>query len=125
MVLRFSPGVYLDKPSSYVRLTFVDFSSAFNTIKPYLLLNELSTMNVNTNVIKWIDAFMLQRPQYVTVNGTTSTVLHTSTGAPQGCVISPILPVLYTNDCVCNERESFMIKFADDTVLTGLLTDQW
>ena len=58
---------YLDKPSSYVRLTFVDFSSAFNTIQPYLLLNELSTMNVNTNVIKWIDAFMLQRPQYVSV----------------------------------------------------------
>jgi hypothetical protein len=114
---------HLDKPSSYVRLTFVDFSSAFNTLQPYLLLNKLNDMKVNTSIIRWIDDFMFQRPQYVTVNGVTSSILHISTGAPQGCVISPILFILYTNDCLCCEQDCFMVKFADDTVLAGLLTD--
>ena len=118
-------GVYehLDKPKTHARLLFVDFSSAFNTIQVYLLLNKLKSLNVNSNVIKWVDSFMLNRTQYVTVNGFQSPVLRTSTGAPQGCVTSPILFILYTNDFVCNYPDCLMIKFADDTVLTGLISD--
>lgn len=63
---------------------------------------------------------MMDRPQYVTVNGRCSNVIHTSTGAPQGCVISPILFILYTNDCRCGDNENMMIKYADDTVFVGL-----
>lgn len=66
---------------------------------------------------------MSHRPQYVTVNGTKSPEVHTNTGAPQGCVISPILFIIYTNDCLCAQQDCLMIKFADDTVLTGLITD--
>jgi hypothetical protein len=112
---------HLDRPSSYARLLFVDFSSAFNTIQPYLLLKKLQDMKVNTSIIKWIDSFMLKRQQYVTVNGTRSSILNISTGAPQGCVISPILFIFYTNDCFCSENDCVMIKFADDTVIAGLI----
>ena len=96
---------HLDTPKVYCRLLFIDFSSAFNTIQPYLLLKKLAGMNVNTNIITWIDAFMQERSQFVTVNGTKSTTLHISTGAPQGCVISPILFILYTNDCLCGKPD--------------------
>ena len=112
---------HLDKSGTYVRLLFADFSSAFNTIEPHLLLQKLMKMGVNANVIRWIDAFMEDRPQYVTVNGTCSSVSYLSTGAPQGCVISPILFILYTNDCLCQSEDCVMIKFADDTVIAGLL----
>ena len=114
---------HLDRPNSYARLLFLDFSSAFNTIQPYLLLQKLQHMGVNSHVMKWIDAFMLERPQFVTVNGTQSPTTHTSTGAPQGCVISPILFIIYTNDCICREQGCIMIKFADDTILAGLVSD--
>ncbi len=42
-------------------------------------------------------------------------------GAPQGCVLSPLLYSVYTNDCVshCNSVQIF--KFADDTTLIGLI----
>ncbi len=44
-------------------------------------------------------------------------------GAPQGCVLSPLLYSVYTNDCVshCNSVQIF--KFADDTSLIGLITN--
>ncbi|PIK55917.1 hypothetical protein BSL78_07187 [Apostichopus japonicus] len=44
-----------------------------------------------------------------------------STGAPQGCVLSPVLFCLYTNDCKISSDQCNIIKYADDTVLTGLL----
>ena len=112
---------HLDTPKAYCRLLFIDFSSAFNTIQPYLLLKKLAGMNVNTNIITWIDAFMQERSQFVTVNGTKSTTLHISTGAPQGCVISPILFILYTNDCLCGKPDCLLVKFADDTIVAGFL----
>ncbi len=45
-----------------------------------------------------------------------------STGSPQGCVLSPLLYILYTNDCVSRHRDRFILKFADDTVIVSLLT---
>ncbi|KAK0156584.1 hypothetical protein N1851_000016 [Merluccius polli] len=41
---------------------------------------------------------------------------------PQGCVLSPLLYILYTNDCVSHTSECCLIKFTDDTALVGLLT---
>ena len=126
-LLVFSNSIYrhLDKANSYCRILFVDFSSAFNTIQPHLLVKKLYNLNINKYVISWILEYLSNRPQFVYVNGKTSNKLITNTGAPQGCVISPVLFTLYTNDCqsnsaVCNP----LLKFADDTSLLGLISDK-
>ncbi|KAK3550131.1 hypothetical protein QTP86_021062 [Hemibagrus guttatus] len=44
-----------------------------------------------------------------------------NTGAPQGCVLSPLLYSLYTYDCVATSSSTNIIKFADDTAVVGLI----
>ena len=46
-----------------------------------------------------------------------------NTGAPQGCVLSPLLYSLFTHDRVAKHNSNAIIKFADDTTVVGLITD--
>ena len=43
-------------------------------------------MNVNTNLILWIQISFPKRMQYVYFNGTMSDAVETDTDAPHGCV---------------------------------------
>ncbi len=53
----------------------------------------------------------------------TSSPLTLNTGAPQGCVLSPLLYSLYTHDCAATHSSNVIVKFADDTTVIGLITD--
>ena len=46
-----------------------------------------------------------------------------NTGAHQGCVLSPFLYSLFTHNCVAKHDSNTIIKFADDTTVVGLITD--
>jgi len=70
----------------------------------------------------WILYFLTARPQVVRVGKHTSRPLTLNTGSPQGCVLSPILYSLYTHDCVARSSFNTIVKFADDTVVVGLLS---
>jgi len=52
---------HLDRPGTYVRILFVDFSSVFNTIIPDTLQNKLTQLSVPTSVCQWINSFMTDR----------------------------------------------------------------
>ena len=43
--------------------------------------------------------------------------------APQGCVLSPLLYSLFAHDCMARHNSNTIIKFADDTTVVGLITD--
>uniref|UniRef100_A0A8C7YZR7 Reverse transcriptase domain-containing protein n=1 Tax=Oryzias sinensis TaxID=183150 RepID=A0A8C7YZR7_9TELE len=105
---------HLEQPGSCVRLLFVDFSSAFNTILPHRLVSKLEALGLPTSTCLWILDFLTARPQRVRVGSHTSTALTLSTGSPQGCVLSPLLYTLYTQDCTSTHPSNTIIKFADD-----------
>lgn len=87
-----------DNKRSYLRLLFIDFSSAFNTILPSRLFKKFKDLGFNTPLCMWILDFLMGRPQVVRIGGHTSSTLILDTGAPQGCVLSPLLYTMYTHD---------------------------
>ncbi len=114
---------HLDKTGNYARILFVDFSSAFNTIMPDLLSDKMTQLSVPTSICQWITSFLTDRQQLVRLGKFTSRTITMSTGAPQGCVLSPFLFSLYTNDCTSKDPSVKLLKFADDTTVIGLIQD--
>ena len=53
----------------------------------------------------------------------TSSSLVLNTGMPQGCVLSPALFTLFTHDCTAIHPTNSVVKFADDTTVVGLISD--
>ncbi|KAI3375348.1 hypothetical protein L3Q82_021842, partial [Scortum barcoo] len=114
---------HLDQRDTYVRMLFIDYSSAFNTIVPSKLVTKLRDLGLNSALCDWILNFLTGRPQAVRMGSTTSSTLTLNTGAPQGCVLSPLLYSLFTHDCVATHSSNTIIKFADgDTTVIGLIT---
>lgn len=100
---------FLDRPNRpglkhFVKMSFVDFCSAFNTIKPHIMMKNLASMNVNVNLILWMKEFRTGRPQFEIFLNTKSEIIVTNTGAPQESVLSPIQFSLYTSNCRSNTK---------------------
>ncbi|KAI3368432.1 hypothetical protein L3Q82_025445, partial [Scortum barcoo] len=95
--------MHLDGGGGTVRITFFDFSSAFNTIQ--LLL--------------------LGKPQFVCLGSILSDVVVSDTGAPQGgnCALSPFLFTLYTTDFQYNSESCHLQKFSDDSAVVGCIRE--
>ncbi len=92
-------------------------------MQPHLLVDRLcNNFGVDSNMAGWILDFLSGRSQRVRVNGCVSGAMVSSTGSPQGCVLSPLY-ILYTNDCRSQFPNRHILKFADDTVIVSLLCD--
>ena len=103
----------LDKRDTYVRMLFIDYSSAL--VVPSKLITKLRTLGLNTSFCNWILDFLTVHPQVVRVGSNTSATLILNTGAPQGGVPSPLLYSLFPHDCMARHDYNTIIKFADDT----------
>ncbi len=53
----------------------------------------------------------------------TSSTLILNTGMPQGCVLSPLLYSIFTHDCTPIHPTNTIVKFADDTTIVGLISN--
>lgn len=89
---------HLERQGTYVRMLFIDYSSAFNTIIPGILIRKLTELGLSPSICTWIKNFLTNRPQTVKVGPHISSTIMLSTGSPQGCVLSPLLYSLYTYD---------------------------
>jgi len=106
---------HLEQQQSYARILFVDYSSAFNTIIPDILITKLGTLGLPPLTCT-------NRLQTVRLGPHLSSTRTLRTWSPQGCVLSPLLYCLYTYDCSPGHKNNIIVKFADDTTVVGLIS---
>ncbi|XP_029816787.1 importin subunit alpha-4 [Manacus vitellinus] len=66
----------------------------------------------------WVNNWLTDRAQKVTVNGTASDWQPLTSGIPQGCILDPVLFNVFINGLEAGQEE-ILSKFEDDTKLGG------
>ena len=92
-------------------------SKAFDTVDHGILIEKLYHYGIRGIANKWICSYLMNRYQYVNINGTNSDYMNVLCGVPPGSILGPILFILYIND-MCNVSTLLQpILFTGDTNL--------
>ncbi|KAK3535371.1 hypothetical protein QTP70_011131 [Hemibagrus guttatus] len=98
-------------PSPIVQIALQ--TSAFHTMIPQRLIKKLSLLGASTSLCDWILDFLTGRPQSGQIANKISSTTTLSTGAPHGCMLSPLLFTLLIHDCAAMHSSNHIIKFAN------------
>jgi hypothetical protein len=97
-------------------LILLDFSKAFDKVNHFKLLLKLQEYGISSQILKWSEAFLLNRTQSVVLEGDHSHEAPVTSGVPQGSVLGPLYFLVYIND-LPNSIQSQVRLFADDTAV--------
>jgi len=98
--------------SSAVRCCFLDFSSAFNTIRRQGVLDSISSFGLPNWSLQWMKDYFTSRKQYIVTGGKKSVCLPNDRGVLQSVVLLPFLFASYLDQLTSNDVR--ILKYADD-----------
>ena len=80
---------------SYVAMSSLDLSAAFDLVNLDLLMKRLKIMGIPGDLLQLLEVWLRQRSFYVEANGQNSTILENDVGTIQGSILGPILYALF------------------------------
>ena len=102
----------------YTGAIFIDLKRAFDTVDPFIMLQQFKQMGLSKPCITWFQSYLTNRKVGTFLNSSMSAFSDIHHGIPQGSILGPILFVLYyINDIVKQVKHCRIHLYADDTVL--------
>ena len=96
-------------------MIFLDFSKAFDTVNHRLLIEKLKILGFDDLTCKWVESYLHNRYQCVSIGDEKSDWEGILNGVPQGSILGPLLFTILTSDM----RKCFHFgnyhEYADDT----------
>ena len=77
---------------------FVDFQKAYDTVDHQTLIQKLNYYGIRGLGNNWFSSYLQNRTQFVNINDFDSDVNAICCGVPQGCILGPLLFLIYMND---------------------------
>ncbi len=100
-----------------------DFSAAFDTIDPVVLVDKLRGSGVGGRTAKWLTSYLVGREQRLRANGSISNAIPVRFGVPQGSLLGPVLFVSLVADLTSalasadvGDEYGGSVSYADDVV---------
>ena len=119
-LLRLSQTVsngFQKSPMERTVLTLVDFSRAYDTVWRDALLLKMTELGIPVSLVSRVQAWLANRLNWVTYDGSKSDRRSFKQGVPQGSVISPLLFLIYINDLPEAVEDVQVSMFADDVAV--------
>ena len=98
-----------------MRIMFFHFS--LNILQPVQLVEKLSVMQTDQDLLAWITDYLIQTTVCQAV------ILPVNTGTPQGTALSLFLFTLYTSGFCYNSQTFHLQRFSDDSFIVRCITD--
>ncbi len=112
----------LSTPKQHTCMVFCDISKAFDRVWHKGLLFKLQQYGIKGDLLKWLENYLTDRKQLVSIRATNSDLKAITAGVPQGSVLGPLLLLIYVND-VTDNLLSIARLFADDSSLSSTSTN--
>ena len=107
----------MDSSPGSVRILSIDFARAFDKILHSGILQAARKFQLPTEAVLWIESFLSNRFQRVSIRGKCSSWQSVTSGVPQGSVVGPLLFSMFVDDLNSVFDNSSTIKYADDLTI--------
>ena len=97
-----------------VDAVYTDFSKAFDKVNHNILLLRLAEVGVTGSLLRWVESYLCNRSQIVSVQGYKSFAYVATSGVPQGSHLGPLLFIIYINSIDSCFLNSKYLLYADD-----------
>ena len=105
---------------NYVHIVLLDYAKAFDHVDPNILVNKLDNLGIPDPLVRWAEAFLMNRKQRVKIGQCTSSWLEVWGTVPQGTLLGVLFFLCMINDLT---TECTGIKYVDDTTIYHTSSD--